>query len=114
MISLRRAILYIVLSLLAISGTCAIGLGYIHYIRNKRIQDPHFKGVAIAQCCSEKEALPTAYLAELMELSTDQPVNLYQIKTTELERRLSRSALIKQAKVSKVSPGIIFVDYVLR
>ncbi len=91
-----------------------MGLGYMNYVRYKRVHDPRYKVVAIAQRSADVEILPTAYLAELMELSTDRPSNLYKIKTKDLELKLGRSALIKHAEVTKINPGTVLVDYTLR
>jgi hypothetical protein len=90
------------------------GYGLLHRWQEKRLQDPHNQVVAIVQTGPEKEALKTAYLAELLELSADQPTSLYAIHAKEAEKKLLACPLIAKAKVQRVSPGTLYIDYTIR
>lgn len=109
-----RAILWIVLSTLLISGSSYVGFYFFRkWEREKRLDD-RYQVVAIVQTGPQREPLKTAYLAELMDLSVDQPSNLFAFDTKEARRKLLESPLIKEAKVKKLVPGTIFVDYTVR
>jgi hypothetical protein len=113
-IPLPKAILWIVLSVLIVSGTSGLALLYYHHIGDKYRQDAAFRIVAIVQTTPEREGLKTVYLAELLELSIDQPKNLYSFNTKEALQKVLRSPLIKEAAIRKISPGTIHIDYTMR
>ncbi|WP_420422313.1 cell division protein FtsQ/DivIB [Simkania sp.] len=66
----------------------------------------------IAQTGPEKEALKTAYLAELLDLSGDEASK--GIREKVAEKKLLKSPVIKEAKVKRIAPGILSIDYSLR
>jgi hypothetical protein len=113
-IPLNQALFWILLSTLLVSGTAAIGLLYYQYIKEIHGSDDAYRIVAIVQTVPENEGLKTVYLAELLDLSLDKPLNLYRFNTKEASRKLLSSPLIKEARVKKIRPGTIYVDYVLR
>lgn len=84
-----------------------------HY-KKKRLQDASFRVVAIVQTGPEKEALKTSYLAELLHLSVDQPVSLYALDPKKCEQKLLSSPLIASAKVKRLPPGTLYIDYEVR
>jgi hypothetical protein len=90
--------------------------GYTIWSRSieKRLVDPKNKIVSIVQTGSEKEALKTVYLAELLALSTDVYTSLYALSCTEAERRLLSSPLISSAVVKRIPPGTLCIDYEAR
>lgn len=65
----------------------------------------------IIQTGPEKEALPTGYLAELMGLSIDQPQNYFTFDEEEAREKLIKSPVIKRARVKKIKPDTVYVDY---
>lgn len=69
---------------------------------------------AIVQTGPLKEALKTAYLAELLNLSADQPTLTSDFNTKEAVARLLSSPVIKKAEVQIREPGIVYVEYVTR
>lgn len=81
---------------------------------NKRIHDPKYNITAIIQTGPEKEALKSAYLVELLELSLDQPTNLYAFDLEKGEKKLLSSPLIAEAKIKRESPNILYIDYTVR
>lgn len=112
--SLRQAIQWILLSIVFFTGMPALGLMYYHYVKAQRANDPKYQIVALVQTCSQKEPLKTAYLAELLDLSLDEPTNLFRFNSNEAKRRLQACPLIKDARVKRISPGTVYVDYDLR
>lgn len=66
----------------------------------------------IAQTGPEKEALKTAYLAELLGLSGDEKNQGIQEKVAE--EKLLKSPVIQEANVKRLAPGILSIDYSLR
>lgn len=108
---LWKAFLLIFISTLFISGSAFAGLFYFYYVKAKREADPKYSIKAIVQSSSEKEALKTAYLAEILGLSVDKPVNLYSFNSKEAEKKLISCPLIEKAEVKKIKPSTIYIDY---
>ncbi len=111
---LKKALQWIIFSTVLISGTPALGLLYYKYHKSRRSSDDKYRIVAIAQTSSQKEALKTVYLAELLDLSIDKPRNLYQFDSSEAQKMLQSSPLIKRALIRKITPGTLYIDYDLR
>ncbi|HSX11360.1 MAG TPA: FtsQ-type POTRA domain-containing protein [Chlamydiales bacterium] len=84
-----------------------------HY-RHQRLIDEKYRCVAIVTTGPEKEPLKTAYLAELLGLSADHPTPLYAINTKKAEAKLLSSPLIANAKVKRMPPGTLYIDYEVR
>ena len=69
---------------------------------------------AIIQTGPEKLALPTTYLAELLELSSDKPTNLFSFDIKKGEQKLLNCPLIKAAKIRRIPPNALYIDYEVR
>lgn len=113
-ISLKRALMIISLSVAIISGSSYLGVSYYNHLKKNRQNDPKYNIVAVVQTSSDSEGLKTAYFTELLELSIDNPINLYAFNSKEALGKLLASPVIKEAKIVKISPGTIWVDYSLR
>lgn len=113
-IPLPKALMWIILSTFLISGSSFLGLLYFQHIRENRTTDPKYQIVAVVQTSLDKEGLKTAFLTELLELSIDVPKNLYAFNSKEARERLLRFPVIREASISKIRPGTIWVDYALR
>lgn len=111
---LRSAIFWILLATLIISGTATIGLIYYRYIKKQRFQQVQYNIVAIVQTTPDKERLKTIYLTELLNLSVDRPTNLFRFNAKEAHKTLMASPLITSARVKKILPGTVYIDYTLR
>lgn len=94
-----------------VSGTAVGVFWYLQEIQNKKEHNPQFTIVALAQSTQSGEPLKSAYLAELLGLSTDQPQNLYQFNSREAMQRLLESALIKTGSITKIKPGTLLIEY---
>lgn len=69
---------------------------------------------AIVQTGPEKSPLPTNYLAELLDLSSDQPTNLFAFDIKKGEQKLLNCPLIKFAKIRRLPPNALYIDYQVR
>lgn len=112
--SLGAALRTIFLSVLLISGGAWAIWGGYYYFWSARAYDPKYEIVAIVQTGPEKEALKTPFLAELMKLSADRPINLYQLNLQEATKLLLSFPLIKEAVLKRIPPGTLYVDYTIR
>lgn len=113
-LTIKQAFLAISLSIGLISGTSFLILLYYQHVSEKHRQDFSKQIVAIIQSSPEREGLKTGYLAEILDLSIDHPSNLYDFSTFEATKKLLQQPMIKEAKVRKIHPSTIHVDYVLR
>jgi hypothetical protein len=113
-IPIRWAIFWIFLSVLLFSGTVSAIFYYFDDQKYQRLHNPAYNIFAIVQSTLDKETLKTSFLAEFLDLSVNQPTNLYQFSSKEAELKLNTFPLIKVAHVKKIHPGIIHIDYSLR
>lgn len=82
--------------------------------KQRRLIDPSNKITSIIQTGSEKEALQTAYLAELLNLSSDRFSSLYALDCSQAEQKILSSPLISSALVKKIPPGTLYIEYEVR
>lgn len=68
----------------------------------------------IVQTGPQRQALQTTYLAELMQLSAEIPIFSNQFDVKKAASALLNSPVIKEAKVSFLRPGVLYVDYAVR
>jgi hypothetical protein len=104
----------IILSILLVSGSAWGCWGIYFYYGNARSYNPKYHILAILQTGPEKEALRTNFLAELLHLSVDRPVNLYQFPLNRGEEALLSFPLIKKASLKRIPPGTLYIDYEIR
>lgn len=81
---------------------------------SERISNEKYKIVAIVQTGPEKDALKTSYLAEILGLSVDRPTLLYAFDRQIAEQALLSCPFISKAKIQRIVPGTIYIDYALR
>jgi len=113
-ISPVKALFWIVLSMLVISGACySFFRNYVQYKKNLAIEGPAVLQILV-QTGPEKEALTSVYLCELMNLSMDKPLEFAKCNPKNLERQLLASPLIEKANIKLVKPHTVYVDYTLR
>ncbi len=113
-VPISRAILWILLSTLCISGTALMGWLYYLHARQLKLRDEQYNIVAIVQNNTQPDSLKTVYLAELLNLSLDRPLNLHEFDTDEAELKLLKDPLIKRATIKKIFPGTLYIDYMMR
>lgn len=113
-LSLSKAFLLIFLSVCLISGTFGLSLCFYKHLKRLKYADPAYTIVALVQTSADADGLKTAYLAELLDLSIDRPVNLYSFNSKEAESKLLKTSVLKTVKVRKILPGTIHVEYAKR
>lgn len=111
---MSRAVLWILLSTLFISGSVLMGWLYYLHVRQLRLNDDQYRIAAIIQRTPHNDSLKTAYLAEQLKLSLSHPVNLYQFNVKEARETLLKNPLIRDVTVKKILPGTLYIDYTLR
>jgi hypothetical protein len=112
--TLRQAMTCLIGSTLC---TLLLALIPIHFWkkgRHARLTDPRFQITAIIQTGPEKQALKTTYLAELLGLSSDQPISLYALNCERAKEKLLASPLIASAHVKRLPPSALYIDYEVR
>lgn len=82
--------------------------------RTEKLQSPAYRITSIIQTGPEKEALKTTYLAELLGLSADKPTQLYALNPKKAAQTLLSSPLIASAKVKRLPPSTLYIDYEVR
>ncbi len=111
----KRSFIIIILSILIVSGIpTALWVYYRYVMLEDRFKNPDYNITRIVQMGPQREPLSAAYLAELMDLSVDQPSNLYLFNEQVAEYKLLKSPLIKTASVRTIKPSIVYVEYTLR
>lgn len=112
--SIRKALLVLGGSVLTTLVFSVVTYSLIGEWRYRKRTCDQYNIVSIVQTGPEKEALKTVYLAELLGLSTDAPKNLYALDLTEAAKALCSSPLIRSAKVKRLPPNSLYVDYEAR
>lgn len=111
---MRQSFFYLIgstcLTLLVTLGTYWLWKSH----KNKRLCSEKYRIASIIQTGPEKEALKTSYLAELLGLSLDAPTQLYAFDPKKAEKKMLESPLIANAKIKRVPPDAIYVDYEVR
>ena len=95
-IPVHQAFAWVFLSTVLVSGSAIAALQYYKHVRGKRFHDEKYNIVAIVQSTSGNEAVKTVYLAELMELSVDKPVNLFQFDSDEAQKKILNQQIQNQ------------------
>ena len=112
-LSLSTATLWILLSVVLISGTAFMAWLYYIHVLNHRLHQKQYNIHEIIQKNSQAESLSTNFLAELLNLSADQPTSIYAFSKDLAEKRLLQFPLIRTAVIKKIRPNIIYIDYSL-
>lgn len=113
-IPVGRAILWILVTTLLITGSTFMGWLYYLYVKERRLNNDQYRIVALVQSTSQTVSLKSSYLAEILDLSFDCPVNLDQFNVKEAQQLLLANPLIKEAVIKKILPGTIYVHYEMR
>lgn len=106
--------MWLFLCSLTVNGTALTGLLFYHYVKGQYAQDDTYRIVALVQTTPEKESLKSVYLAEILGLSIDHPTNLYRFNSKEAKHKLLSHPLFEKARIKKIRPATIQIDYTLR
>jgi hypothetical protein len=113
-IPLKKAFVWITLSVLAISGSATFGWLYTLQWKQALKHSPEYLITQIALTSPHLDALEPDFFAELLQLSSDKPTNQYQLNEKQAEKKLQSHPLIKKATVKAVSPNGLHIDYEMR
>lgn len=113
-LSVRAALLWIWGSTIVISGGVILMLTLKHKWNQELKNNPKFKIQSLVQKCSTVESLSTDYLAECLGIGLDRSFTIFEHSSASLAASLEASPLIKQAKVSRLLPATLLVEYSLR
>ena len=114
MLKLRFALTIILTSTCIISGSAfSLYRAYKHKLY-RRTHDERYTIKRILQTGPEAYALPTQYLAECLDLSIDQPTNLYNFSPIQARQKLLTLPLIADAHVELIKPDTLYIDYTTR
>ncbi len=111
---LKKAMTVLIGSVVATWVVAFAGYAVYSSWKTRRFESEKYKISAIIQTGPEKEALRSVYLSELLGLSVDSPKNLYALDLKKAELALLSSPLISKAKVKRMAPNTLYVDYEVR
>lgn len=114
MLPIRTALIWIWGSTIVLSGGVVLALSLKQKWNSEVRTNPKFAIHSIIQKCSSVESLSTDYLAECLGISTDRSYTLFEHSANYLTTVLESSPLIKSAKVSKILPSTLHIEYSLR
>ena len=113
--------------IITLSSTLVISLTLCGYLACSKVQGLQVKRVAdalqaIVQTGSQSggplsrkfSSLPTGFLAEALDLSTDSPIFLSHFDLEMAQERLLSTHIIENVRLKKLKPNLLFVDYILR
>lgn len=109
-ISYLQAIAFIFLMTILVSGTALAASVYHKYQIKSRQKNPKYYVKKIVQK-TEGPSLDSMYIAEILGLSIDMPTNIYQLHPEYAKAYLEKSPVILEAKVQKILPDTVEVNY---
>ncbi|MBA2729038.1 MAG: hypothetical protein H0U49_12810 [Parachlamydiaceae bacterium] len=113
-ISWNKAIVRILVSVLLLSGAASAATFFFFRFREGRANDSRYDIVAVVQSCHQNEGLKTSLLVELLQLSVDQPANLYRFDVNDARQKLFECPIIQMAEIQKIMPGTLYIEYSYR
>lgn len=113
-LTLLQSLLWIFFSAIAVNALAYTGIKGVLFWKKVRGIDHRVPIRAIVQTGPQKEAIKTAYLAEVLGLSEDKPVLSSDFDVKEAEKKLAASPVISEAEVKIQEPGILYIDYTTR
>ena len=112
--TVRQSLWFLIGSTLLTLSLSGSGYYFWKQKQRSRLLDPCNIITSILQTGPEKEALKTSYLAELLELSADQPKSLYALNLRKAKEKLLACPLIADAEVKAYFPSTVYIDYEVR
>jgi cell division septal protein FtsQ len=113
-LSILKGVLILILSSLFTLVFGISTLYYLHHYQLKKEKNKDYTLKYIIQSNHVKEALKTEYLAELMELSIDRPINIFNLNLELLAEKILKSPVIKQCQVKLAPPNSVLIEYKIR
>ncbi len=114
MYSRKKAILTIAISTLLVSGSVATFLLFFRLQEVFHQKNEAYNIQKIVQTGVQYEALKTLFLAEILELSSDHPTNIFDFDVQEGANKLLSTHVIEKVDIKKVKPATLYIDYEVR
>lgn len=111
---LVQALSWILGSVFIISVSAHLGLKSYFTKKQQRARSAQYAISTIVQTGPQKEALKTAYLAELLNLSANRSPSSLTFNLRAAESALMASPLISEAQVKLIQPNALYIDYKIR
>jgi hypothetical protein len=116
--SWKKVVLVLILSSITLSGSAVASYLFYSYAKDQQIAYATDTVQAIIQTTPQTGVqyapLQTAYLAEVLALSADCPTKLCQFDLHDAKRRLLATNIIKDVRLKKIKPDILFIHYSIR
>ncbi len=113
-ISWIRAIYWIVLSTVLISGSSYLGyFQYRRWIKHRQTDSSYAIRYIVGDSLSE-DSLSAQQIAELLDLSFDNPINLFVLDEKKAEEKMKSYAWIEDVNLLKIKPNALKVTYKMR
>lgn len=111
---LYQAVFFIFVSIFLISGSTHLLLKAYFSSKLVKAKRSDFYITHIVQTGPNRDMLTTNFLAEILNLSQDQPTSIFRFDPSLAEKKLQLCPMIKKAKVAVIHPNTVFIDYELR
>ncbi len=112
--SVRTLFIFALLSGLLVSLPILLIVKVVSLHQKQRESDVHYQLRGIHQTGPQKGALPTQYLAQLLDLSVQERASIYKLPLDQLTESLRRLPAISEAFVDLSPPNALYVNYTLR
>ena len=113
-LTLFQSLIWIFFSAVAVNALAYSCIKGVLFWKRMHGLDTRVPIKAIVQTGPQKEALKTAYLAELLGLSIDKPILSSNFDVKLAQQKLSQSPVISEVEVKIKEPGILYIDYTTR
>ena len=112
--SMKKSLFFLISTTIVTLSLCLYGTSLWKKKKLDRLTNPKYKILSIVQTGPQKNALPSSYFAELLNLSIDAPTGLYSLNLKEATQKLLNSPLIASVKLQRRSPSTLYIDYEAR
>lgn len=108
--SLKKSLAILLISVCITGG----GVGSVLYLRSRTSSEGKIAIQSIIQTGPSYSPLPTAFLAQILNLSFDQPLSLRAFDVKKGCQCLLETHAIQKVVIKKVKPHTLYIDYTLR
>lgn len=112
--SWKKVLFIVVLSSCCLSGGTTATYLFLRYIQLLHATNEASVIQIIVQTSTQYAPLQTAYLSEVLELSQERPTNFSRFDLDEAKERLMATHVIQEARMKKIKPNMLYIDYDMR
>ena len=114
LLPLWQSLAWIIASIFFVTGPSYLGFKWFLEKRREALRNPQFAIRWIIQTGPQRQALTTECLAEILQISADQPESSKNFNPKRAQERLDSCPLIASSQFKVVPPDAVFVDYTVR